>query len=505
MAIVTDPVHTRASDRTGRAAFGLVIGLLALIPVLVAPYPPSTDLPQHLAQIRLLHAALADPSGPYVIQWAGPGNLIYGVLAGLWAVLPQDLVPRAAIGLIILAWLAAICWLAVARGRSEASAIAASLLVLNQSLYWGFLNFLIGFPVFVLWFAMTARDDARVSWKRWLAIAGTALLLYESHALWFAAGGVWIIAIGLVKKAPLRVFILRATALLPGGVIAALWYPTLSSARAAAGFDVAAHWAPLFDRAASFLDSAFGGVRGPVETVAFVLIYLWIGTSIWQNRKRLGAASDIGMLAAALFFLAVVLVAPDKYMNTIFFSSRWVPVATVFGLLALPCPRLGRFSARTAATIGAAAFFLITAWAWHRFDSSDLSGFKESLARIPAASRVLGLDLVKDSEIIKGRPFLQLAAYAQAFKGCDINFSFAEHHSGLVAFRTRRDAPWTQGLEWYAEKVQRSDFRFFDFVLVNGEDNGFRVLDGFNELAAVTKGLPWRLYRVVSNGDALTE
>jgi hypothetical protein len=108
----------------------------------------------------------------------------------------------------------------------------------------------------------------------------------------------------------------------------------------------------------------------------------------------------------------------------------------------------------------------------------------------------LGLDLIKESEYIKGRPFLQLVAYAQVLKGCEPNFSFAEHYSGLVAYRTRRDVRWTPGLEWFGEKVRRSDFAFFDFVLVNGEEKDHKTLSKFAELAPVTGTGNWRVYRV---------
>ena len=49
-----------------------------------------------------------------------------------------------------------------------------------------------------------------------------------------------------------------------------------------------------------------------------------------------------------------------------------------------------------------------------------------------------------------------------------MNFSFAEHYSGLVAYKTKREVPWTPGLEWFAAKVKRTDFAFFDYVLANG-------------------------------------
>jgi hypothetical protein len=475
-------------------AAGLFV--LAILPIVLSEFPPSTDLPQHIAQVRLFLDTLKSPGGPYVIQWLAPNNLIYFFLLAFWYVLPVAWVGPAILALIIVLWIAAIFLLAAGKGRLIEAAILASLLVFNQSFYWGFLNFMTGFPVFVLWFALTTGDARNRSWKLYAGLVGTSFLLYGSHALWLAAGGAWLILIGLLKRIKVKDFLLRLATLIPCGLIALLWYPRLSLARAASGFDVAPHWSPLFDRLSSFVDAAFGGIRGPAETIAFITLYGWIGLSIWQNRRRLGGLIDRDMLAAGGFFLAIVIIAPDKFMNTIFFGSRWFPIALIFFLLSLPVPSVRRFPAKTIALTTAALFFLITAIAWHKYGTQDLSGFRESLERIPPSSRVLGLSFVRSSENIKGRPFLQLFAYAQVFKGCELNFSFAEHYSGLVAYKTKREVPWTSGLEWFAAKVSKADFAFFDYVFVNAQETIHKTLSSFCELLPATNSGRWRLYEV---------
>jgi hypothetical protein len=494
---MAETVPVLKSERKERCLVAVAVFVLAIIPILITPFPPSTDLPQHIAQARLFKAALADSSGPYVIQWLAPNNLIYVFLLAFWAVLPAGLVARAALVLVVLLWVWAVHGLAAGRGRAVAAAVVASLLVFNQSFAWGFLNFLVGFPVFVLWFGLTSKEETRFSSKRWAALAGTAVLLYGSHALWFAAGAFWLVLIGLLKRAPAKVFFWRLAALVPCGLVSAVWYPGLQASRFSAGFDVAPHWSPLFDRLASFLEAAFGGIRGPAGTAAFVFILLWAGLSVWQSRRGLAKAVDRDLLAASFLFLAVAAAAPDKFMNTIFFSSRWLPAALIFLLLALPVPVFRRPSPKALALAVAAVFFLITARAWQRYSAEDLTGFRESLDQVPPSSRVLGLDLVKESEFVKGRPFLQHFAYAQVFKGAELNFSFAEHYSGLVAFRVGREVPWTRGLEWYGEKVRESDFGFFDFVLANGEEKDHQTLSAFGELSPLARSGRWRLYRVI--------
>ena len=63
-----------------RGALSSLSALLVLVPFFVVTFPPITDLPQHLAQVRLFGEALADPGGPIEIQWWTPYSLPYALL-----------------------------------------------------------------------------------------------------------------------------------------------------------------------------------------------------------------------------------------------------------------------------------------------------------------------------------------------------------------------------------------------------------------------------------------
>jgi hypothetical protein len=183
-------------------------------------------------------------------------------------------------------------------------------------------------------------------------------------------------------------------------------------------------------------------------------------------------------------------------MNTILFASRWLPCGTAFLLLAFPPPFPDKRAARRAVAVGAAAFCVLTAGIWNRYEKTELSGLRESLDRIAPETRVLGLDLEKRSVYIKGRPFLQIFAYAQAFKGSELNFTFAEHGSGLVTYRRRREIPWTRDLEWRAELIQPTDYGHFDYVLVNGAADIQAYFLRIPELERLTSSGRWQLYAV---------
>ncbi len=72
------------AGRNSRIVWALVATGLTAIPFLVVRFPPITDLPQHLAQVRLFGEALTDPQSPYVIQWLTPYGLSFAILGAAW-------------------------------------------------------------------------------------------------------------------------------------------------------------------------------------------------------------------------------------------------------------------------------------------------------------------------------------------------------------------------------------------------------------------------------------
>jgi hypothetical protein len=486
-----------SSEAKKRAAIAIGIAILTVLPIFLTPFPPSADLPQHIAQVRLFLETLNGPPNSYVILWYGPDNLIYLFILLFWEILPVAWVGRAILALIAVLWIAAIFLLGAKRDRPVEAMILASMLVFNQAFYWGFLNFLIGLPVFVFWFLLTTRAVEKPSRRLWFGLVAVSFLLYASHALWLAAGAAWLVFINIIRRTPVRRFLSALAPLVPAVVVSLIWFPFLSQARAGAGFDVVPRWSGWFDRLSSCIDAAFGGIWGVSGMAAFLVLYAWMGLSVWQNRKRLAESIDRDMAAAGVFFLIAVILAPDKYMSTIFFNSRWFPVALIFFALSVPVPSVKRRPLLLAASLVAVVLSsLVTFSAWRKYSREELAGFREAIDKIPVSSRVLGIDLVKNSDTIRGRPFLQLFAYAQVYKGGTVNFSFAEHYSGLVAYRAKRAAPWTPRLEWYGERFKSEDLEWFDFVLANASPVDHKLALGLKELSLVTFSGPWRLYRV---------
>jgi hypothetical protein len=494
---VATGADTGLTDSTRPRLFVLALCcLLVAVPFASVHLPPITDLPQHLSQVRLLHEAVADPDGPYRVQWFTPYILSYVPLTLAWALSPGESAGRIAMLILAVLWTVTIHGLAWKRGRAAAAAILACVFFYNHATYWGFYSFAIGWPAFALWFLLTARPPAARFRPRDAALfLGAAALLYLSHALWLAAGIAWFVLRALVARPPIRTALLQAASLAPVVLMAAVWFPQLS----AAGFSSPTRWSvtPTGRLSLSWLvDGTLGGLQGPAEYAVAALVAAWIALGVHQHRGRLREAVDRDLCLAAALFAALAIVLPNLHQNTIAFASRWTPIAVIVLLLGLPAPAWRRAQRNATALAALAVFALATAVAWTRVERDEYAGLPESLAALPPNTRVIGLDYVKTSAFVKGRPFLQGFAYAQVARGSQLNFSFAEFAPMAVVYRTPRRTPWTRGLEWYAERLTPSDLDHFDYALVNADARRHASLATLPELVPSTLTGRWRLYRI---------
>ncbi|MGB5548977.1 MAG: hypothetical protein WBO74_00635, partial [Thermoanaerobaculia bacterium] len=258
------------SKRT-RVLFSLLSMGLVAVPFLAVDVPPSADLPQHVAQVRLFFETLGDPDSVYRIQWFTPYWLAYLVFGALWKIAQPMKVGLIGMAIFGMAWAGSIHALAASRGRSISSAILASLFFFSLSMYWGFAPFVVGFPVFLLWIHMTTQpEEQRPEWRLLLV----CLLLYFSHALWLVAGLAWLVVHDVATGLPLRKRRLRRfAAVAPVIVLAALWYGNLEALQ----FTSQTEWTPLpWTRVNPrwFVNTGFGGVKGPTEFVMMGVILL---------------------------------------------------------------------------------------------------------------------------------------------------------------------------------------------------------------------------------------
>ncbi len=494
-----------------------VCAILISLPFLAVTLPPITDLPQQTAQIRLLLESMSQDDTPYRVQWLHPNKLGYAPLLISWLATTPLAAGRLGVLLIGLLWVVALHGLARATGRAPAAAGLACVFFFNHLTYWGLLNALIGLPVFALWFILIERIQAhrlpanhRLPAKHGLLLLATAGLLYSAHVLWLAAGLAWLTVATLVAHLSWRTLATRLAWVSPVLVAALVWYPQLQQS----GFVSDTHWGRSpFGRLHPewWLNSALGGLEGHVEPTLGLVICGWLilGALSWRRPNTgSGDRTDVGhrgLLLAGTCFIVVALCLPAVIQSTIFFASRWLPVGVVLVVLGWPQPQMRPVFRMLVPYLVLASLVIATTAVWIDFEQRDLNGLPTALAAIPPEQRVLGLDLVRTSERIKGFPFYHLYAYSQVLHGGELARSFANFGSSLVVFRDMpRTFPWTEGLDWRAKKIRRSDMDHFQYVLIYGDANTQSPFLSDPRLQPVTAERLWRLYKVEAGDAAAT-
>lgn len=463
-----------------RQAAALMAIALAVLPLLAVRYAPVTDLPQHLAQIRLLEELLGlaprtlDTSSLQIL-WTSPSILVYAPMLATVRLFGPLVGARVLLGLLLAGQVGAIHLVAARRDRPLAGALLAGVLVFNHALYWGFLNLMSAVPFFLLLVDHAARaPDARRPIRDAGVVFTLGAVTYLAHSITFACGALATVGFGVARRDSFRAILPRLVALSPPVVAALVWFPALAARRRAAGFDLGAVWyTSVLDRLSPSLlvDAHFGGLGGATEPVALLAILLYVGLALGTNARSLRTTVDRPLAAAAGVLFVAYLLSPDKWVNTLLFAQRFMPLAAILGVLAVPAPRIARKALLGFALAVPLVFAIATTTMWSVFETNELSGLDASLRVIERPRRVVGIDLRRMVPELKTRPFIQLFAYVQAEHGGDLSFSFAEHASSIVAYRTPRRAPWTAGLEWFPRNLTRRDLRFFDYALVIGDES----------------------------------
>lgn len=173
------------------AAIHILLIAAVLSPLIIAEYPPLVDYPNHLARIHVLSALdhNAHLQRFYVANWSLlPNVAMDALLVPLARFVPIYLLGKLFVLLCLTLYLAgtyALRW--VLWGRIGIWPAAVLLVVYNWVLAWGFLNYLFGASLALLFFAgwIWSRDHLRWCWLVPLSVLA-ALALFFSHL--FALG-----------------------------------------------------------------------------------------------------------------------------------------------------------------------------------------------------------------------------------------------------------------------------------------------------------------------------
>ena len=328
----------------------LVAGLLLAAPVLLVPWPPSSDLALHEGMIGLL-AGRGDPTfappGLYRLALGHTNQLLYLLAWPLARLTGPALACRLLLAATIVATLVAAGHLAAHLGKTRWAALAVAPVALGWSFYWGFVPQMLGFALFLALLPRLDRDARRgrpaAALSSSLAIAGLGLAHVSSMLCACVAVAVFTLALPLDRRTPPR---LAPAAV---GVCLALledrWDRAIATPLAQL-LSSRVLWHPLGRKLGSvvtYLIGAHGAIaQAAVALLVLVAVVLWRtaaprspsvapspGPLAWLDRNR------FAVLASLLF--ALYLAAPYSLNFGAFFYVRFLaPAFTLAVLVAAP-------------------------------------------------------------------------------------------------------------------------------------------------------------------------
>ena len=373
----------------------LALASVALVvPLALTPMPPLLDYPNHLARMVVLERGAADPvlSAMYVADWHILPNIAIDMLMPpLLHVLPLHVVGRLFIALaLLLPFAGTVVLHRTLFGRRSLWPFAAVLVVYNQILFLGFLNYLIGLGLALFGTALWVRM-APLPATRLVVAAILAVALFFCHLIALAMYGLLLFAVEM----------------------GAWWDRPASQHRRIASFATLMTWlaVPFVIPAVLYLRSPladapggvawFGrmklhGVFGPfitynlgLDLLAMFAVGIFLAWCWWQGHLLVARAGAIGFGILMVLYALV----PFEARGTGFIDQRLPPLGALlvfaitqpYGLKRPLAPVAGVVLAMIAMArltdIGAV-------WIGH---NRDLVAFQQVIAGIRPAENVLAV------------------------------------------------------------------------------------------------------------------
>ncbi len=484
--------QTRMEDWAPWAA-----GICLAAPVLIAFYPPMTDLPFHEGLVGLLRHAgdpRFAPPGLYQRNLGEPNQLFH--MTG-WA-LSYLVSTRWATKLIVAAAVVALPVTAArfARhlGASPLAALVVAPMALGWLFSWGLIANLIGLSVLLATLPLFDRLAAEPTLRRASGAVGATVLLYFAHmAMMFVSSGV-ALGLGFLQPGCWRKAPLRFSPFLTGVAITLVqtqWQKQFMTPALHAVMSIPTVWHPLSKKLSEVAEMVDPSVDPPVKYSMLGLCAMTMGLLAWlRTRERrarpapgVGAGTRVDRLRAWTLVHRWELVALSGFVAFLTFPAvlngatlvyhRWFPPA--FGILAvvvaprdlwIPAAR----TARIAVCVLPAATLVVAAPSFIDSDR-EYRNLEALIARIELGSAVAEVDLGPGDP---SRTYSTAPAYARALaeRGGRLVYAFTDSPISPVVLQ--RKYQWNETLvrvgwdSWHFSPAH--DLRRFRYVILRARD-----------------------------------
>ncbi len=311
-----------ASEPTPREGWllGVMLALVACLPVVLATYPQMVDYPAHMARY---HVMLSRDQSPFLqryygFEWRWMGNLGADLLIRpLTALVPLELAGRIIAGAIpLLTGLAILSVEWVLRRRIGLGAMLAFAFIWSPALLLGFLNFGLSLALALFAFALWVRlEDWK--WRPWLFMPISAAI-YLCHVSGWGVLGIMVFGYEWQRTKGIEAFLRPLPLAVPMiGLLAFGGSKELASYGPHADFYKWAIWKQA--------------MRGSIEWLDYASLWLIAGVLLGSIAMR-RFDGRLGWAAAIMLLLSLVL--PRHIFGGDLVDARMISSGLLVGCLA---------------------------------------------------------------------------------------------------------------------------------------------------------------------------
>jgi hypothetical protein len=472
--------------------FYLAVAIAASAPAWIVKYPPMTDLPFHMATIRVIHS-FHDPRFGFdqnFVLTLGRTQYVFYYIVG--SILAYVLGVAKASVVLVSAYFAgsvlAMRELLRALGKDERLCFFVVPLLVNILFMYGLFPFLVAIPIMLFGLATAVRYFEAPTLARGVVLTVTCLALFYSHIFPFCLFGLGF-ALMFPWSRP-REWLRAASPVVPALAVLILWLVGTDAGHLVLGAATNTAQDPkqpldvAIGDAHNWLTNVFKDTSDEAVLIATGIVAL-LAVALTQADGR----AQVKKVARAYALLPIACVL--LYFNTTqghgyiwLISQRFPILFLITGIPLLPMPRgmrgafvaVAAFAVAVASTVNTCAHFI-------KFQLEEVGDFDQALDAIPGDKKVCALIYDRGSRIMNPTltPFMHFGSYYQVEKGGVIMFTWAGYAHWPFKFREDRLPPEGESArlrwEWTPDLVTTGElYPYYDYVLTRG--SGFSPAPG---------------------------
>ena len=469
----------------------------AVIPFFVTEFIPVTDLSHHLNQTRIFYQAFYNGSNEYDIHYTGPNTIVYHLLFFLWHFFPPLLVGKLALVILLQAGILTVFLIAYSENCRPSQAVAAVCFLFNTTLYWGFMPFMSGWPVFGLFWLWTRKSHEASSSGFLFQGLLLSFFLCWSHVLWLLGAFAWLAyqSVRSCLKGE-TIWVQRYfLPFLPALFFSLVWFVQLWKTKTERNivftstdvFSIIDKLHPVY-----FETYSNAPLQGHWPDLVLIMPVFAVVFNFLRGRNQFKPE----LLAAGVIAFVFSVASPYLFANTVLFAQRWLPYAIIFVILSLSLDEKNETGRLSFSLLILTVFLLAQAHFWVAFEKNELSGWNDCLKSVPAKSKVIYVDQKRSSQYFHSNPFWQFVGYFELLSDCKTNFSFAYHDNGIVRFKDKQKILRQKSYINISELTEGSIHEFDHLVLCSKAEDKERLMLRFPFLRPIFSSGLWHTFKI---------